>query len=132
LRWWSWRAPGRPEATPAAEGRARIRALLAEFEEVDERVSHGEAAWFVRGRRQAAMFADRHHDGRVAVWIAAPPGVQEALAAARPDRYFRPPYVGQRGWVGAWLDTDCDWDEIGGLLAMAVELARGRSSGRRR
>ncbi len=116
----------------AEEGLAGIRAVLAGFEDVEERLSHGEAAWFVRGGRQVAMFADRHHDDRVAVWIAAPPGVQAALVAARPDRYFRPPYVGHRGWVGAWLHTDCDREEIGGLLLMAVELARGGRHGRRR
>ncbi|PFG73840.1 MmcQ/YjbR family DNA-binding protein [Tepidiforma thermophila] len=116
----------------AEEGLAGIRAVLAGFEDVEERLSHGEAAWFVRGGRQVAMFADRHHDDRVAVWIAAPPGVQAALVAARPDRYFRPPYVGRRGWVGAWLDTDFDRDEVGGLLLMAVELARGGRHGRQR
>ncbi|MEJ5220778.1 MAG: MmcQ/YjbR family DNA-binding protein [Tepidiforma sp.] len=110
----------------AEEGLRRVRAALAAFEDVEERLSHGEAAWFVRGGRQVAMFADRHHDARVAVWIAAAPGAQEALTGGQPDRYFRPPYVGHRGWVGAYLDAACDWEEIGGLLAMAVELARGK------
>lgn len=114
----------------AEEGRRRVREALAGFEDVEERLSHGEAAWFVRGGRQVAMFADRHHDDRVAVWIAAAPGAQEALTAGQPGRYFRPPYVGHRGWVGAYLDADCDWEAISGLLALAVELARGR--GRRR
>ncbi len=91
----------------AEEGRRRVREALASFEDVEERLSHGEAAW-----------------------IAAAPGAQEALTAAQPGRYFRPPYVGHRGWVGAYLDTDCDWEAIGGLLALAVELAR--ASGRRR
>jgi hypothetical protein len=99
---------------------------------VEERVSHGEAAWFIRGGRQVAIFADRHHDDRVAVWVAAAPGVQESLAAAHPERYFRPPYVGHRGWVGIFLDVACDWDEVAGLLEMGVEVARAGGSRRRR
>jgi hypothetical protein len=57
--------------------------------------------------------ADHHHDDRVAFWAAAPDGAQEALVAAAPDRYFRPPYYGHRGWVGMYLDVPVDWDEAG-------------------
>src|SRR5690606_41679613 len=46
---------------------------------------------------------------------AAPAGAQEALVASAPQRYFRPPYVGGRGWVGVRLDGDPDWDEIAEL-----------------
>lgn len=123
----------RADADGAAEdGRARVRAVLGRFDDVEERVSHGEAAWFIRGGRQVAIFADRHHDDRVAVWVAAAPGVQESLAAAHPERYFRPPYVGHRGWVGIFLDVACDWDEVAGLLEMGVEVARAGGSRRRR
>lgn len=48
---------------------------------------------------------DHHHDDRVAFFAAAPDGAQEALVASEPDRYFRPPYYGQRGWIGMYLDT---------------------------
>jgi hypothetical protein len=115
----------------ARAGLERLRGMLGEFEEIEERMSHGEAAWFVRGGRQVAMFADRHHDDRVAVWIAAPPGVQESLVSAHAGRYFRPPYVGHRGWVGAYLDVACDWEEIAGLVAMGVEVARAGRRSRR-
>ncbi len=108
----------------AEAGRGFVRRALAAFEDVEERISHGEAAWFVQGGRQVAMFAERHRDDRVAAWIAAAPGVQAALIARDPGRYFRPPYVGHRGWVGVYLDVEFDADELAGLLAMAVELAR--------
>ena len=61
-------------------------------------------------------FADHHHDDRLAFWCAAPPGAQEELVAAEPDRFFRPPYVGGRGWLGVWLDVDPDWDEIAEIV----------------
>ena len=63
------------------------------------------------------MFADHHHDdGRLAIWVAAPAGAQEALTGADPVRFFRPPYVGVRGWIGVRLDTRPDWDHIAALI----------------
>ncbi|GAB3435137.1 MmcQ/YjbR family DNA-binding protein [Phycicoccus ginsengisoli] len=91
---------------------ARVRALCLALPATEERTSHGEATWFAGGRKAFVMAADRHHDDRVAVWAAAPEGVQEALVAEDPDRWFRPPYVGHRGWVGAWLDVDVDWERL--------------------
>ena len=54
--------------------------------------------------------------GRPGVWIKAAPENQVMMIAARPDRFFRPPYVGPSGWIGVWLDRRPDWEEIGGLL----------------
>lgn len=45
----------------------------------------------------------------------APPGAQQELTASGPDRFFRPPYVGGRGWIGVRLDRDVDWAEVGEL-----------------
>ena len=83
-----------------------------------ERESHGEAAWFVAGRLFLTM-ADHHHDERVACWLAAPQGVQEALVASAPGRCFRPPYYGVRGWLGLWLDVPVDDAELARLIAQA-------------
>ncbi|TDV38660.1 MmcQ/YjbR family DNA-binding protein [Actinophytocola oryzae] len=87
----------------------KLRALCLALPEVTEKVSHGEPAWFVR-KRLFVSFADHHHDDRVAFWCAAPPGAQEAMVDD--VRYFRPPYVGHRGWLGVYLDTAQDWDEL--------------------
>ena len=61
-------------------------------------------------------YADHHHDDRVAFWCAAPEGVQPNLVDYDPERYFVPPYVGGRGWVGYYLDGPVDWDEVGELV----------------
>lgn len=53
------------------------------------------------------------------MWCAAAPGVQEALVSTRPETFFRPPYVGHRGWLGVRLDREFDWDELADLLADA-------------
>jgi hypothetical protein len=101
---------------------ARLRGICIALPEVEERLSHGEPAWFVRGKRLFVTFADRHHDERVACWCAAPPGAQEALVAHHPERFFRPPYVGHRGWLGVYLDVAVDWDEVDELVRDAYVL----------
>lgn len=95
----------------------RLRALCLALPEVTEKISHGEPTWFVR--KSFVMYADRHHDDRVAFWCAAPPGAQEELVAAEPERFFRPPYVGGRGWLGVRLDRDPDWTEIAEIVTDA-------------
>jgi hypothetical protein len=110
---------GGPDAdavAASAEALERLRPICRALPEVEERLSHGEPAWFVGGKRLFVTFADRHHDDRVACWCAAAPGVQEALATQRPDHYFRPPYVGHRGWLGIYLDVDTDWDVVEALV----------------
>jgi hypothetical protein len=85
--------------------------------EVVERPSHGAPTFFVRGTKTFVMFMDDHHgDGRVALWCAAPPGVQEELVAEDPARFFRPPYVGHRGWLGVRVDSRPDWAEVAEII----------------
>ena len=89
----------------------RVRQICFRFPETTERLSHGAPTFFVRGKKVFVMFADNHHgDGRVAVWVAASPGLQDVLIDAEPDIYFKPPYVGVRGWVGIDLDKISDED----------------------
>jgi hypothetical protein len=79
-------------------------------------LSHGEPTWFVRGKKTFVSFADHHHDDRLALWCAAPPGGQQAMVASDPERFFVPPYVGGRGWLGVYLDVPVDWDEIAEIV----------------
>ena len=96
----------------------RLRALCLSLPEATEKLSHGEPTWFVG--KVFVMFAGRHHDDRVGFWCAAPPGVQEALVGSDPERFFRPPYVGGRGWLGVYLDVPgVDWEEIAEIVADA-------------
>ncbi|ODU02221.1 MAG: phosphoribosylglycinamide formyltransferase [Pseudonocardia sp. SCN 72-86] len=102
---------------PSTDPLPRLRALCMALPEVVEKVSHGEPTWFVR--RVFVSYADRHHDDVLGFWCAAPPGAQEELVAADPERFFRPPYVGGRGWLGVRLDVEVDWDEIGEIVTDA-------------
>ena len=110
---------------PAPAALDRLRALCLALPEATEKISHGEPTWFVR--KVFVTFAGRHHDDRVAFWCAAPPGVQEALVASDPQRFFRPPYVGVRGWLGVYLDVpEVDWEEVAEIVADAYRLVASK------
>ena len=99
---------------------ARVRAACLALPEVVERPSHGAPAFFVRGKTTFVMFLDDHHgDGRLALWCAAPTGAQADQVAEDPHRFFVPPYVGGRGWLGVRLDREPDWDEVAAICAEA-------------
>jgi len=116
---------------------ARLRELCLGLTETSERPSHGAPTFFVRGKRSFLMvLTDHHGDGRFAIWCAAPPGVQGLLVAGDPERFFVPPYVGHRGWLGLRLDRPFADDELAGIVedayaevapARLVEVARGGS-----
>ncbi|MFC9788852.1 MmcQ/YjbR family DNA-binding protein [Rhodococcus sp. NPDC127528] len=116
----------------------RLRALCLALPEATERVSHGEPAWFVRRAPQFVTLSDHHHDERFGFWAAAPAGAQRDWVARDPERFFVPPYVGGRGWVGVYLDVPQDWDEIADIVEDAYRtvaprtlLARLDEAGRR-
>jgi len=82
----------------------RVRRICMALPGTNEKLSHGEPTFFAGGKRVFTMFSNNHHnDGHVAVWIPAPPGLQEALIQEAPEIYYRPPYVGVKGWVGIEL-----------------------------
>lgn len=92
----------------------RLRETCLALPEVTERLSHGAPTWFVRGKKSfATLWATGHHgDDFPHLWCAGLPGAQEALTGSAPERFFRPPYVGHRGWIGVRLDGDVDWAEV--------------------
>ena len=120
----------------------RIRELCLSLPETSERPSHGAPTFFILGKKTFLTVHDDHHgDGRLAIWCAAPEGLQSMLVQADAERFFVPPYVGHRGWLGVRLDRGLDWDEIAGIvedayltvaprrLIEAVDLAREERAG---
>jgi len=100
---------GKRKSDTGEEHLRRVRRICATMPECTEKLSHGEPTFFVR-KKVFAMFANNHHDdGHIAVWIPAPPGLQGILIQSSPKTFFRPPYVGVRGWVG--IELDCTSDE---------------------
>ena len=117
----------------------RLREICLALPETSERLSHGAPTFFVRDKRAFLMVLTNHHgDGRFAIWCAAPAGVQGMLVENDLEKFFVPPYVGHRGWLGVRLDRGLDWDELAGIAEDAyaevapsglVEIARQRESG---
>jgi hypothetical protein len=110
----------------------RVRQACLALPEVTERLSHGSPTWFVRDKRSFVKYLDNHHgDGRLALWCAAPAGLQGELVDQEPERFFVPPYVGPSGWIGVRLDRDPDWDEIAAICADAFRKVAPKTLVRR-
>jgi len=96
----------------------RVRRICSALPETTEKLSHGEPTFFVKNK-VFVMFADNHHnDGHIAVWLPVPSGFQSTLIENAPEAFFKPPYVGVRGWVGIELERISDKD-----LAYHIEVA---------
>ncbi|HET8728401.1 MAG TPA: MmcQ/YjbR family DNA-binding protein [Alphaproteobacteria bacterium] len=97
----------------------RLRAICLGLPEAAEKEAWGDPTFRVRDK----IFAmEKRGDGRVSVWCKAPSGSQEVLVGADPDRFFVPPYVGHKGWVGMRLDVESDWDEVAALVTRSYRL----------
>lgn len=106
----------------------RLRAICLALPEAMEKEAWGDPTFRVRDRI-FAMF--KQGDGRPSLWCKALPGIQTVLVGADPERFFVPPYVGHRGWVGMRLDRGPDWNEVAELVRRSYRLtAPKRLAGR--
>src|SRR5580700_3410865 len=104
----------------------RVRAICLALPGATERLSHGSPAFYA-GKQFVVLWADGHHDHHFPhLWCAAPAGAQEGLVALAPDRFFRPPYVGSRGWLGVRLDRGIDLDELNTLCLEAYRTVASK------
>ena len=88
--------------------------------DAEEKPSHGEPTWFAGKGKVFAMLDDHHHGAEhLSIWLPQPLGVQEALIDGDPERFFRPAYVGSKGWVAVILDTSPDWALVTRLVREA-------------
>jgi len=109
-----------PKSDPLSELR-RICLGLPEAREVE--------AWGAPTFRVKTMFAT-YSDGRYGIpdrpsaWVKALPTNRELLIRRDAERYFVPPYVGPKGWIGVLLDApEMDWDELKSLVWDAWQLS---------
>lgn len=99
----------------------RVRRICLALPESGEKLSHGEPTFFV-GKKVYVMFANNHHnDGRIAIWIPVAAGLQPILIETDPQKFFHPPYVGVRGWVGIELSQIND-EELTSFIHNAWKL----------
>jgi hypothetical protein len=105
----------------SAEQIERVRRICLALPDTSERLSHGEPTFFVHNK-VFVMFANNHHgDGRIAVWLPAPEGAQAAILESAPKVYFKPPYVGVKGWIGIELARIAD-ERLSFHIHLAWEL----------
>lgn len=99
----------------------RMRKICGPLPEAMEAEAFGAPTFQIRTKNFAMLHRPAHG---TSVWCKAAPGFQEALIERDPVRYFRPPYLGPKGWIGAWLDEDVDpdWDEIEEIVVTSYRL----------
>jgi hypothetical protein len=98
-----------------------VREACLWLTESEEFISHGSPNFRVRGKTFATFAVNHHGDGRVALWLNAPPGSQEMHVEAEPDVFFVPAYVGSRGWLGLELNSGIEWTRVVALIREAYE-----------
>jgi len=119
-----------PKPAAGEEHLQRVRRICTALPDTTEKLSHGEPTFFVR-KRVYCMFANNHHhDGHIAVWIAAAPGLQAMLVRSEPQKFFRPPYVGPAGWIGIELPAVSD-EELSVHLLEAWRLIDAKQKSQR-
>lgn len=101
----------------------KLRTVCMALPEANEKISHGEPTWFA-GKGKVFAMLDNHHHGspHLAVWLPQTLDGQLTLLEADPVRFFRPPYVGPKGWIGVVLDTKPDWSEVAVLVRDSYRL----------
>jgi predicted DNA-binding protein (MmcQ/YjbR family) len=110
----------------------RLRKICLALPDATEQVAWGEPTWRIGGRIFAQCDTYHHGSQHLSVHLPAPMGAQEALIESDPERFYRPPYVGGRGWVAVVLDTEPDWDMVGALVRNAYDLIATKSQPRKR
>ena len=97
----------------------RLRKICLALPETTEKEARGDPTFRVRDK----IFAmQKVGDGRVSLWCKAPPGAQDVLVDADRERFFVPPYVGHKGWIGVRLDVEIDWDDVASLVEESYRM----------
>jgi hypothetical protein len=106
----------------------RLADVVAELPGVVVKEAYGHVEYLLAKKKFAWLLVDHHGDGRLALWVKAPAGEQEALVAADPVRYFAPPYLGPSGWVAVNVDPGSrpDWGEVSTLVVQAWRMSAGK------
>lgn len=114
-----------PSDAPDTDGRRqRLIALCETLPEASAEAAGIDHLAFKVAKKIFAYYTyDHHGDGRIAFLCKAPPGEQARLMKEDPVRYFVPPYVGPKGWIGLRLDTPrVNWREVRDLAFGAYVL----------
>jgi hypothetical protein len=96
--------------------RKRITKIVESLPEAEAKPAGRHLGLEVRKKRFGWFMVDHHGDGRVALNCKASADMHDILRQLAPAHFHIPKYVGNKGWIGLWLDLPkLDW--------AAVELA---------
>jgi len=109
---------------PSADGRlTRLTDICLALREAERQFVGQHARFLARDKTFAYYLNDHHGDGIVAVCCKAPVGMSAVLIDSDPARFYRPAYLGARGWVSLRLDLDeIDWGEVSDLVTESYRL----------
>lgn len=93
-----------------------VREIALHFPAADEKLSHGSPSFHVRGK-MFLMFVGEAYGRGLAVWCKSTLQEQRERVTADPARFFIPPYVGVKGWIGVDVDPkSADWIDLSILV----------------
>ena len=116
--------PRRPDTRP--ELLKKVRELCLSFPATSEKEAWGGPTFRVKDK-MFVMYLDGHHgDGRIALWCKADADDRDALVAGDGQRFFVPPYVGPKGWLGVRIDRRIAWKRVSALVEQSYRLAAPR------
>lgn len=114
---------------------ARLRAISLALPGATEKQAWGDPTFRVRDKI-FAMQKGNYEGGRPSLWLKAAEGAQAMLVEADAKRFFVPPYVGNKGWIGIYLDgREPNWAMLQDLIQQSYELIapkRSRPSAKQR
>ena len=93
-----------------------VREICLSLSATGEVTSHGSPDFRVEGKTFATYMINHHGDGHLALWLRMPTGSQEYYTQSDPERFYVPPYVGPKGWLGVDLDKGLSWNTIAELV----------------
>lgn len=98
-----------------------IQKLCLSFPETSESSSHGFPNFSVRNKQFATYSLNHHGDGKVALLLNASHESQFMLIDSAPAIFFKPPYIGPKGWIGVELNKGLKWRRVQDLTLQAYQ-----------
>jgi predicted DNA-binding protein (MmcQ/YjbR family) len=111
--------------SPAEDRRlTRLTEICLALPEATRQCTGDHASFSVRDKKFAYYLDNHHGDGIVAVCFRTEPGENEVLLASDATRFYKPAYIGPRGWVGLRLDLgELEWAEVADFVTDSYRLA---------
>ena len=106
-----------PKRTPIDH----LREICLALPEATEKEAWGNPTFRV-GNKMFVKFTSADREGRTTLWCSAAPGAQDVLLGSLDEAFFKPPYVGDRGWLGMYLDGNVNWGNVAAIVEDAYRV----------